>query len=174
MIISIRGMSGSGKSTLVRRLVETRGAGVPHYIGGRRKPLFSTYACGLAVLGHYEIKNGGIDTLKHLDDAYALAAELSNAGRTVVMEGKCMSDGVRHVVALAEEGRDVRVIFLSTSFETCVESVRLRGHNIARHSMERTHRKIQRDLEMMRSVRGVQLFVGHRNESFDKLVEWVG
>lgn len=174
MIISIRGMSGSGKSTLVHRLIKRLGRGVPHYVDGRKKPLFTTYVGSVSVIGHYDIANGGVDTMKSLDGAYKLAAALDLAGCKVVMEGKCMSDGVRHVAALAEEGRDVRVIFLSTSFETCVESVRLRGHHIARHSMERTHRKIQRDLEMMRSVRGVQLFVGHRNESFDKLVEWVG
>jgi hypothetical protein len=139
------------------------------YTRGRVKPLYSVHGEKLAVLGHYEIKNGGVDTLAHLSDAYMLAGDLY-LRYNVLMEGKNMSDGVNHAMKLIAQGFSVRVIHINTDVIECINSVRQRGHKIAERSIIRTHRKVMRDIKTFKEY-GVNVFEGNRDECYSHVKE---
>lgn len=150
MIISLRGTSGSGKSTLVRKITALYAeGGTPVFVDGRRKAYYTVHqrerGRDLVVPGHYEIANGGIDTLPSLDAAYEIARIADREGHDVLMEGKNMSDGPPHALALWREGRDVRIVHVRVSLAQCVRSVRKRGHAIAENTIEHTMHKCERD-----------------------------
>jgi hypothetical protein len=99
----------------------------------RRKPL--GYICELdwrklVVLGHYEIANGGLDTIHDLNYAYELALEHHGLGCNVLMEGMNASDGTARAMRLHDAGVDIRVVLLNTSLRDCMVRVIDRGHNI--------------------------------------------
>lgn len=91
LIISLRGANGSGKSTIVRAIMAQASHRQEQRIPQRQKPIgyWCEFACradlpdtrphALYVPGHYEIANGGVDTLRYLDDAYA-AIRRAHAG----------------------------------------------------------------------------------------------
>lgn len=179
MIITVRGPSGSGKSTLVRAIADCYPNYAPFYVAGRRKPIFTEYVNPnvngkrLLILGHYEIANGGVDTLPTLDTAYAIAREHDRLDRNILMEGKCMSDGVSHVARLRHEGHMVCVVHLSTPIEQCVASVRQRGHNIAERTIVRTHRKVSTNMETFLNM-GLPVFSGERTACLAHVRELLG
>lgn len=143
----------------------------PVHQHGRQKPLYYRGE-SVVLLGHYEIANGGVDTLKTLDEAYDIARMWSHTHH-VVMEGKCMSDGSRYVMDMVKiEHRDVRVLFLDTSVDQCIESVRTRGHSIADRSIRRTYAKVQRDFENMQT-HGINCVRLSRNEAVTTLTNWL-
>ena len=181
MIISLRGTSGSGKTHLVREIMRGYGEQVvtisyPPEEGAKRRPL--GYLCGdvggkrLFVPGHYEIANGGIDTLPTLDYVYRLIREHHALGCHVLYEGKNMSDGWGRVVAMHAEGLPVRVALLSTPLSECVASVRRRGHAIAETSIRKTHEKCRRDYEHMKA-RGVRCFALSREQALREVRGWL-
>lgn len=184
MIISLRGASGSGKSTLARAIFTAYQRHRYRYKEGRKQPFYTVHGGGsvkgvtsltnLVVPGHYEIANGGVDTLKSLDDAYHIARWADDMRYHCLMEGKCMSDGTSHVAALAHEKRDVRVVHVDEPLERCYESVRQRGHNIARHSIEKTHRKIAVNMETFKCISTIQTFSGNREECLMEVRKWLG
>lgn len=150
MIISLRGTSGSGKSHLVRQVVGLYERHRPVMLDGRLKPYYEIHGRNplgkcLVTPGHYQIANGGIDTLATLDQAYRIATWAERQGHDVLMEGKNMSDGVKNVNALVDEGLSVCVVVINTDVSLCVKSVRERGHKIAEKSIQRTHAKVMRD-----------------------------
>src|SRR6266576_2151350 len=152
MIISLRGTSGSGKSHLVRQVTNRYERHREWHKLGRVKPYYVVHGRNprgrcLVVPGHYEIANGGVDTLKTLDDAYSIAQWAARQEFDVLMEGKNMSDGVGHVNGLMCEKFDVRVVHIDEPIEQCVQSVRARGHSISEHSIQRTDAKVKRDME---------------------------
>lgn len=164
MIISLRGTSGAGKSHLVRRILAAFPPNEPQFIAGRRKPYWILCGGRLAVIGHYDIKNGGVDTLKTLHEAYGLAIDLHKK-YNVLMEGKNMSDGTNHVRGLLVSDIDVRVVHIVTSVDECVEAVRGRGHRIARQSIEKTDRKVRQNIADLRAM-GMSVFQGDRESCF--------
>lgn len=178
MIITIRGPSGAGKSTLVRRLVEPLPP--PLYVHAherKKRPQYGIYLLGgphkLIVLGHYLVGNGGIDTLSSLNEAYGLADRHAREGSHVLMEGKCMSDGVPQVQYLRYKHYDVRALVLTTDVETCIASVRERGHNIKRESIEKVHAKVQRAADTFESL-GITTYRGDRDECLRQARTWLG
>lgn len=176
MIISLRGTSGSGKTTIVRKITMLYdGDGSPTYVDGRRKAYYTTHTRGpgrpLVVPGHYEIANGGIDTLGTLDEAYAIAREADARGADVLMEGKCISDGPPHALNLWREGRDVRIVHVCVPIGKCVRSVRNRGHNISPESIERTRAKCLRDVTTFRAMGMLHVRQEEREEAF-RIVKW--
>lgn len=179
MIISIRGPSGSGKSTLVRTITECYDAAQQHFIVGRKKPLFMSYlklslAKKLVVPGHYEIANGGVDTLPSLDAAYSLAREHDNKMTDVMMEGKCMSDGTTHIARVQHEKRStIAIVHLDTSIEECLASVQRRGHNIALRSIQKTHSKVLTNVSIFRDM-GLHVFSGNREACALHIKELLG
>lgn len=180
MIISLRGTSGSGKSTLVRKITALyAGGGVPHHVDGRRRAYYTTWARlprtgrGLVVPGHYDIANGGIDTLGTLDEAYDIARRADNDGHDVLMEGKNMSDGPPHALTLHREMRDVRVMLIDHPLDACCQAVRDRGHNISTESISRTRDKCLRDLSQFRCLGIEQVIQGTRHHAFCVIKWWL-
>lgn len=184
MIISLRGASGSGKSTLARAIFTLYQRHRYRYQEGRKHPYYTihggsagvgvTSTTNLVVPGHYEIANGGVDTLKSLDDAYNIARWADHMRYHCLMEGKCMSDGTSHVAALAHEKRDVRVVHIDVPLMQCAASVQARGHKIARHSIEKTHRKIAVNMETFKCMSSIQTFSGNREECLTEVRKWLG
>jgi hypothetical protein len=176
MIITVRGPSGAGKSHLARVVMTRYPERVPQHSPGRRRP--SSYLLRregereLVVLGHYEIANGGTDTLGRLDEIYAEVRRHDDAGRNVMYEGKCMSDGATSVRALLAEGRDVRILYLSTPVEECVASVRSRGHSIADRSIVRVALRCSREYEKLRAE-GARVEEADRQRGLERVLAWL-
>jgi energy-coupling factor transporter ATP-binding protein EcfA2 len=174
MIISLRGTSGSGKSHLVRRITGLYGQHRDVFTEGRKKPLYTLHGRNelgkcLVTPGHYLIANGGMDTLPSLDEAYRIARWAERQGHDVLMEGKNMSDGTKHVNALVAEKFDVRVVVLNTDIANCVRAVKARGHDISQKSIEKTAAKVQRDITSFHC----ETVVGDRNSCFKVIARWL-
>ncbi len=136
MIVNIRGTSGSGKSTLARKIMAEFPTRIPLLRQGAKAdvpgPKSRPYAYlfkhpskavdDLVVLGHYEAECGGCDTIPSFDAMYELAREASDQGFNVLMEGLLLSAESRRMIELAF-ARDVLVIGLDESLETCIDSV---------------------------------------------------
>lgn len=162
MILNIRGASGSGKSTLARAVMSKyRVERVRRE--GRRNPL--GYLCThreltavprLFVVGHYEIANGGLDTVD-LDEGWALVATHAARRRNVLVEGKTLRDRWQNVAALAARW-PCRIVLLTTPVDECVRRIRRRvgpsgrTHDIAPHSVEAMARKCATDAQRLREA----------------------
>jgi hypothetical protein len=180
MIISLRGTSGSGKSTLVRKITALyANGGTPIFIDGRRKAYYTVHSReprtgrALVVPGHYDIPNGGIDTLHSLDEAYDTARRADADGHDVLMEGKNMSDGVPHALTLWREGRDVRVVHICEPVSRCITAVRKRGSAMSFHTVERTHDKCLRDVSNFRAMGMPHVRQEKRETCFDIVKYWL-
>lgn len=180
MIISLRGTSGSGKSTLARKITALyENGGTPTFVDGRRKAYYTTHAReprtgrALVVPGHYDIANGGVDTLRTLDEAYGIARRADDAGHDVLMEGKNMSDGPPHALALRREGRDVRVVMIDHPLVACCRAVKERGHCISAESISRTRDKCLRDLSQFRALGLERAVSSSRARCFEIVKSWL-
>jgi hypothetical protein len=178
VIISLRGTSGSGKTHLVRE-VTSRYAKHRRVFDEkdprRKRPVYELHGRNpvgrvLVTPGHYMIGNGGMDTLRTLDEAYAIARWADSSHFDVLMEGKNMSDGVQRAEKLQTEGRDVRVVHIDEPIEECIQSVRERGHKIAEDTIRRTDAKVRRNMEKFTC----QKFQGRREECLALVIEWLG
>lgn len=138
MLIYLRGTNGAGKSTIVRSVLSLFCA-QPLTKPGRRRPL--GYVCPgptpLFIPGHYEIQNGGIDTIRSLSEVVDLVQEFHGKGMNVLCEGKNAQDKTltRHFELLRIP---LVFIWVHHPVEECIRSVRERGHRIA----EKTIRQI--------------------------------
>lgn len=163
MIISLRGTSGAGKSHLVRRIVKNYVSPYDVYTEGRSKPVYSIYDEKVAVLGHYMIANGGVDTLSDISYAYALAVDLAKRYH-VLMEGKNMSDGLKNITKLTLT-HEVHIVHITTPISKCISSVHERGHNIAEKSIIKTDAKIRRNVQVFIEQK-MNVFQGDRDECY--------
>ena len=149
MIISLRGTNGSGKSTLVRALMNEYYQKIEISLEGRRKPIGYRLTAldkpELFIPGHYEIANGGIDTLRDLDVAYEMIWHSAVMKRHVVYEGKNMTDGTARFMRFPREL--AVVIVINHPVEDCIASVRARGHRIKEKTIEYIARKVMIDAE---------------------------
>jgi hypothetical protein len=141
------------------------------YTEGKMKPLYSIHGRNVAgrclvTPGHYLIANGGVDTLATLEEAYRIARWASKQDHDVLMEGKNMSDGVKHVNELVADGFDVRVVVINTDVPLAIKSVRERGHKIAEASIERTYHKVMRDATGFHC----ETLIGDRMSCLDQLM----
>lgn len=175
MIISLRGTSGSGKSHLVRQVTGLYQRHRSVYTENRLKPLYEVHGrnpAGRCVVtpGHYLIANGGIDTLKDLDEAYHIAKWGADSKHDVLMEGKNMSDGVQRVNDLVDAKYDVRVVVINTDVAMCIKSVRERGHKISDKSIERTYAKVMRDSVNFHC----ETVIADRATALQTIVRWLG
>ena len=175
MIISLRGTSGSGKSHLVRDVVARYGRTRLVYRPGRKRPYYSIHGRSpsgncLIVPGHYEIANGGVDTLDSLDLAYAIARWGGRCRHDVLMEGKNMSDGTYQLEHMVSEELDCRVVHLDVEIELCISSVRERGHRISEASIRKTDAKVRRDMGRFTC----RTFSGDRAQCLATVLEWLG
>jgi hypothetical protein len=101
--------------------------GSPLYRPGRSRPLGYRFrhperSSTLVVLGHYERKSGGCDTIRESDgglsEVFSLADRAASAGESIVMEGLRLSSEYIQSHALACR-HELHVLLLTTSAEQC-------------------------------------------------------
>ena len=180
MIVSLRGTNGAGKSTIVRNIMALYFNRFQIEYPGRRRPggyiLRPRHVDGtrLFVPGHYEIANGGVDTLPSLDAAYELIrVHAVEFGCDVLYEGKNMSDGPKRLLELSRHGLPVAVGHIHIPVKECVAAVRKRGHTIKKETIERLSVKCVRDAETFATA-GVEVFTGDREAVFNQVRKWLG
>lgn len=178
MIISLRGTNGAGKSTIIRNLMDlydTR-ITVAYPEQNKRRPM--GYICikdnqrRLFVPGHYEIANGGIDTLPSLDYAYELVLKHHEYAADVIYEGMNLSDGTKGILKMHAAKLDVRVIFIDHPIDACIQSVRDRGHGIAEKTIISIHKKLDKQYVQLRAAK-VVCFKLSRLKAFTTAMDWL-
>jgi len=175
MIISLRGTSGCGKTHLVREIIRLYPYHRSWWAKNRKKPLYTVYGRNpkgraLVTPGHYEIANGGMDTLPTLDAGYGIALWAAMQHHDVLIEGKNMSDGLAHVDGLLSRGHDVRLVFIDEPLDVCIASVHMRGHDIAEESIFKTQKKVRRYMDKFQG----KTFTGNRAQCLATVQEWLG
>lgn len=164
MLINVRGTNGSGKSHLVREVMRSLPPAKAHYVTGRKKP--AGYVCGsVFVPGHYEIANGGLDTMHPIGWAFGVVREFMRGGCHVLCEGMNFSGDVKHILNVAER-RELLIVHLTTSVEECVRSVRRRGHHISEKTIVRLHEKMRKDAKHLESL-GIRVLRLDRESALD-------
>lgn len=133
MVLQIRGANGSGKSTIVRNFMRQVGDDwKAHIVEGRKRPLYYRHERKkIVVLGHYEIDCGGCDTLSGNEATFKLQQELSKSYR-VLAEGIMLSEDVKWSSQL----ENLKILFLDTPLETCLERVKNRREESGREHKE--------------------------------------
>lgn len=133
MIVNVRGTGGSGKSTVVRRIMELYPEKKPIHVEGRRQPYYyqlshPTHERRLTVPGHYETPTGGCDTLKTVDEVYAILQRSHEFGYDAIFEGIISQDDITRAIAMANRiGREnFHVILLNTSVEESLKGIQAR------------------------------------------------
>lgn len=139
MIIQIRGTSGSGKTWAMRKLVDQFAPWLPHYVEGRKKPIYSMHK-NVYLLGHYESNCGCCDNIGSAKAVYDLICSFYTTDKIVLCEGLLLSEDVKWSSLLA----DLRVIYLTTPLEQCLAQIRARrasvGNNKPLNEKKTTHR----------------------------------
>ena len=141
MIINVRGGSGAGKSTVIREIMDQYDVRTPHFIEGRKQPLWydltnrDPEGKTLRVLGHYETPCGGCDTIsknpgdpdeKAMAFIHRLVREADDAGCDVLYEGVILTTILGELPQLHEEGRPLVIINLTSDLETCLLGISAR------------------------------------------------
>lgn len=170
MVIFLRGTNGAGKSTIVKRILRESEM-TPVMIPNRRKPLLYRgifQSSDLSVLGHYEITNGGIDTLGGVGTAIALSVQEAALERHVLLEGKNLQDRtiVRELCDRFSVN-DVVFVHVAHDVDDCVKSVRRRGHSIKAETIYAIAERIERTSE---ELQGRQNYRLGREDAYQKVV----
>lgn len=130
-IIQIRGTSGSGKSTVMHNILKAMSDTFNKeevFREGRKKPLYYQFddEQRTIVLGHYEAACGGCDTIGSAKAVYELILGLYSSGnpcKLLLCEGLLLSEDTKWTLRLKEEGHSVKVMFLTTPIENCLERI---------------------------------------------------
>lgn len=131
LVLNPRGAGGAGKTELVRRVMASYPAAEPIHRAGRAQPILYRLAhpAGgrpLVVLGHYERRSGGCDTVTLRDggmaEVFRLAGEFASGGDDVLLEGLRLSEDHAFSAALAAS-HDLYVLRLATPPETCARNL---------------------------------------------------
>lgn len=80
----------------------------------------------LFVPGHYEVACGGCDTLGGYEESYGMIRQADDEGMDVLYEGLLISGEAQRPIDLLNEGRDIRVVVLTTPIEECIASINAR------------------------------------------------
>jgi len=178
MIINLRGTNGAGKSTIVRKIIDSHETVTqieyPPEFGRKLRPM--GYLCAvdnrrLFVPGHYEIANGGVDTIQDLDYTYKLILEHHGWGANVLYEGMNFTDNIKRIVIL-NDYVDIRVVFISLPLAECIESVRARGHKIKESSIAAIFNKNQKEIKILEEKR-VPYILASREAALDTIKQWL-
>jgi hypothetical protein len=133
MIVNVRGGSGAGKSTVIRAIMSRYPNRVPHFVEGRKQPLWYDLSGEglppLRVLGHYESECGGCDTIsknpgdeneKAMAFIFRLVREADDADLNVLFEGVILTTILGELPKLHAEARPIVVVNLTSDLETCL------------------------------------------------------
>jgi hypothetical protein len=140
MIINIRGGSGAGKSTVIRKIRDQFDIITPHFVEGRKQPLWYDLRtkdadCQVRLLGHYETECGGCDTISKnptdesetaMDFIHRLVREAHAEHLHVLYEGVILSTVNGHLLKMVEEGLPIHVVNLTSDLETCLMGISAR------------------------------------------------
>lgn len=185
MIVSIRGTNGAGKSTLVRKVMDdcVRDGGIVATIRypakeNKRKPM--GYVCfnperkaiPFFIIGHYEIPNGGIDTMPSLKYAYELALGHHELGMHILMEGKNFTEPLTWFLEQHQRKMDIRVVLIDIPLSECVAAVRERGHTIKEETITTLHAKSRMQFDAFKEA-GIRAFKGSRQQCLDEVQSWL-
>lgn len=146
LILQIRGTSGSGKTTAMREIIGGLDL-VPIIEEGRRKPI-GYYSGSVCILGHYESTCGGCDNVGSARSVFDLIQRVQSLSPNnvdlVLCEGLLLSQDVKWTTELKEIGHDVRVLFLNTDTDKCIEQVKQRRLDAGNDKPLNTHNTIKR------------------------------
>jgi thymidylate kinase len=179
VIINLRGTNGAGKSTIVHSILHCYDTittiKYPADRGRKRRPL--GYICArdthrLFIPGHYEIANGGIDTIQDLNYVYELIFYHHKCGANVIYEGMNWSDSIERIIKMHEAGLDIRVIFIDLSAEECVAAVRHRGHRIDEKTIHRLHNKSNVEYKKLTRLE-IPCHLLPRKEALEQVKMWL-
>lgn len=130
MIYNIRGTSGAGKTTLVRSITGLFRFHQDTFVSGRKRPIATVYwnkpEHRLCVVGSYRNVCGGCDTIKTIDEVFAVIRGAHSRGQDVIFEGLLVSVDFRRTVALYNDGLPLTVIGLKTPIDVCIRNVEKR------------------------------------------------
>jgi hypothetical protein len=126
----------------------------------------------LFIPGHYEIANGGIDTLPSLNYAHDLILQHHEFGADVLFEGKNLTDNLKRILLMKEAGIDIRVIFIDYSVDDCITAVKSRGHIIAERTIEQLDKKCKKEFALLRKTE-VKCLKLTRNTIHNVIVHWL-
>jgi len=165
IVVNVRGACGAGKSTLVRSYMNDRGSCEAIHVLHRRKPLGYIAGKGLFVPGHYEIQNGGLDTMLDLRAAHAWIRKYLDMGNDILFEGMNNRDDKIHLRALHDR-RDVELhlVFVDLPLSECEAGFRAKGQSRSVDYVGVTHRKAIREIAEYRRL-GYNVHVGDREQS---------
>lgn len=130
-IINIRGTYGSGKTTLARFVMDSYLNMQPHYMEGRKRPLYYTFdhpegGAPLAVVGSYETVCGGCDTIQDVSVIFDTVTFLSSEGFDVFYESLLLTADCQRTIDHYNAGWDLHVIYLDVPTQVCLDSVNMR------------------------------------------------
>lgn len=151
IVINVRGACGAGKSTLVKNLLnelEFHDRPPCEWVHAprRRKPVGYLFPeKDLFVPGHYEIQNGGLDTIGDLNSAYRLIHKYVVLNRNVLFEGMNNRADEPHLSKLRDYA-SLSVVFLDRTAEECEEGFRTKGQKRNIEYVQATWRKAQREI----------------------------
>jgi hypothetical protein len=126
----------------------------------------------LFVPGHYEIQNGGIDTLPSLNYAYELVLKHHELGADVLYEGKNFNDSLERIKIMHQARLDVRVVFIDHPITKCIQAVHDRGHNIKQDTIIALDDKSKKEFVKLRTI-GVKCRLLSRQGSFQTIRDWL-
>lgn len=175
MIISLRGTNGAGKSTIVRNIMKDYSSTQEFWLPNKRKP--AGYFCMnletrcLFIAGHYEIANGGIDTLD-LKQAYKLILTMHEFGCDILYEGQNLGDRISRVIDMHRAKLDIRVIFIDYPLDKCITAVNRRGHTIKDTTIKTIYKKCLGQQTQL-SIAGVQYLKLPRAAAQKQIQEWL-
>jgi len=141
-VIQIRGTSGSGKSTVMREVLKRLNRTLyPVYRPRRRNPLYYKSE-GIIVLGHYESPSGGGDTIGNARAIYQLIQQVitEHDPAVVLAEGLLLSEDVKWSSQLNR----LKVVFLTTPIDTCLERIRKRRLSVGNTKPLNTFKTVRR------------------------------
>ncbi len=186
MIVQIRGTSGSGKTTAMRKIME-RLPLEPTYINGRRNPIYYVGG-GVAVLGSYSATCGGVDSIHSYDELQSLVRGLQDFNQYILMEGLLLSEDTKQTLIMNERLRtahpdrnagEMRVIFLNTPLETCLQRVQGRreakGNDKPLNPLNTSKRVATINRARTRlETEGVKCFPLHPDQVPGVVLKWLG
>lgn len=172
MIVNIRGTNGSGKSTVVKTFLARRPyVEVFGVLGPRRPEAYKIRLTGkwLYVIGSYQTNTGGVDAMPlSSTELVALLEKYRKLGH-VMFEGVVISTYYGAVGEWLEAHKEeALVVFLDTSEEVCLQSVRARTLNSRTKNIASKIKSIENVRERMIGV-GIPTKLLNRGNAFDTI-----
>jgi hypothetical protein len=108
-------------------LMKHYGPMTPHYLVGRKQPLWYTDPYGsIAILGAYETACGGCDTISGTEQIFSYIRELHALDYHVLYEGLMLAMDVKWISQLHADGLPVLAVALDTPLDICLAGVNAR------------------------------------------------